>query len=157
MKSAFALAVLALGGNVSAWRKKPSTSTSPPRYDIDGAAILEGMADGPTIPYRGGDVLTYPPLVQYLVTRTNGATQTFAVPTESTGGHPDAPLISLQHERAAVAAREARASTKALQWIGPIAPNGEVYAYYGGLQVCFTLSPLQQYLSLTSVPCRMSP
>ena len=101
------------------------------------------MADGSTIPYGGEeDILTYPRLVQYLATRTNDATQAFAVPTESTGGHPDTPLVPLQHEHAAVAAREARASTKALQWIGPIAPNGEVYAYYGGLQVCLILSSL---------------
>ena len=84
-------------------------------------------------------------------TATNCERQAFAVPTESTGGHPDTPLVPLQHEHAEVAAREARASTKALQWIGPIAPNGEVYAYYGGLQVRFTLS-LRRYLPLTSAP-----
>lgn len=140
MKSAFALAVLAVVGNVCAWRKKPFASAPSVPAMTYGAAILVRMADGPVIPYRGGDdILTYPPLVRYLATRTNGATQAFAVPTESSGRHPDAPLVPLQHEHAA---REARASTKALQWIGPIAPNGEVYAYYGGLQVCFTLSPL---------------
>ena len=73
--------------------------------------------------------------------------QAFAVPTESTGGHPDTPLVPLQHEHAAVAAREARASTKALQWIGPIAPNVPMFFY---------LEKLSSYPGLFSIMWRRS-
>ena len=71
----------------------------------------------------------------YPRTEANAPTtfKTLAAPAlESAGAaHVDTPLIPLDHEHAS-----RRAATAALQWIGPIAPNGEVYAYYGGLQVC---------------------
>ena len=155
MKSVFALAVLALAGNVRSQlpfhihtleRPTPTTSQALP-YGLE--------PQSSTWDYRGRLTMfpssrhyQWDSVARQLSTFLNAfptnaldidwlGTQALAAPQKTEAAdaapHVDTPLVPLGHEHAA---REARASTKALQWIGPIAPNGEVYAYYGGIQVC---------------------
>lgn len=159
MKSVFALTtILALAGNVRSQfhihtRPTPTTTQAP---HIEGplswkgveTAYLREFPSSSSQPWDSvrrqvEDFINNPStanlnhwipqtLAAPQATQTTQATQA----AQATGEHTDAtPLIPLGHEHVEHAAREARASTKALQWIGPIAPNGEVYAYYGGVQV----------------------